>query len=433
MSASPAEAQPTQRLKILLTEGSSTSARQTLYALGPRHTIDVLDSARLGQGRFSRYVRRWYRCPSFSKDPEGYLASLTERLLTGEYDVLFPPHEEAFLLARFRESLGRYAGLALPDFDALDRLMSKAKFIRLLDEVGLPHPASTMVHTREELERVRDLPCYVKVAYSTAGCGVRLVRNVSQLREVADEFEQAGWLSGRNEIVIQQPAVGIKGGMTGIYQSGRLVGFHGCESRAIGVGGSSMAQLGKTLSKVAEDMRRLGAYLNWHGAMSVEYFYEAATGQLQYYECNPRIGETVNALLSGANLCEQLVQISLGRQVEPLPQGREGVRTHQGFLILVAKALEGAGRLKLAAELFRMWTGRGLCRASEDELTRPREDWLSVFPALGVSLLLLAWPRAAPRLVKQTVENYSLHQTSVEAIRRLTPPDLDAAVHEESR
>ena len=61
-------------LRILLTEGSSLSARQTLSALGPlKHQIDVLDPHPLFCiARHSRFVRRCTHVPSFGRDPWGY-------------------------------------------------------------------------------------------------------------------------------------------------------------------------------------------------------------------------------------------------------------------------------------------------------------------------------------------------------------------------
>lgn len=407
------------RLKILLTEGSSTSARQTLYALGPRHTIDILDPSSLCQCRFSRFVRRWYRCPKYSQAPDAYLQFLRERLQAEKYDVLFPTHEQVFLLARYREELGRLAGLALPDFAVMDRLMSKAHFARLLDELELPAPSTEIIRTREELLRDRSYPCYVKLAYSTAGEGVRMIATVDDLASVADEFEKAGWLDGDTEVLVQQPAVGIKRSITAIFQRGCLVGAHCDEARGIGVGGSTMAQVSIRHPEVVEQLTRLGEHLVWHGALCIEYFYQPETGEVQFIECNPRIGETINAAICGVNLCELLVRVSLDQHVVPLGPSREGVRTHQWFLILTALALQGAGRARLVREMIRSWGRRGIYRDSSDELTRPRDDWLSIFPALGVSLLLLSNPRAAQWLVTKTVANYSLHQDAVETIRRL--------------
>lgn len=410
-----------KRLKILFTEGSSSSARQALYCLGPQHTIDLLDPATFCQCRFSRYVRRWYRCPSYSREPDAYLSFLVERLRAERYDVLLPTHEQVFLLARFREALSRYAGLALPAFEALDQVMSKAGFVRLLAELGLPYPATKIVRDRAGLLASAEFPCYVKLAYSTAGEGVRYVADADQLHRVAEDFEAAGWLDGRAEILVQAPAVGSKRAVTAVFQHGRLVASHCVEARAIGVGGSGMAEVGVAHAEVMDPLTRLAAHLQWQGAICLEYFYNPATGEPQFIECNPRMAQSCNAWLSGVNLGQQLVDVSLDRRVSPLPPGRVGVRSHQGFLVLTAAALEGGNRRRLLGEIGRAWRGRDIYRESQDELTRPRDDWQSVIPATAVSLLLLARPRAAGWLVTRTVNNYSLHQTAVETMRCLRP------------
>ncbi|HEV3255915.1 MAG TPA: hypothetical protein VG013_03470, partial [Gemmataceae bacterium] len=133
---------PSRRLRILFSEGSSLSARQALYALGPAgHVLDVCDPKPFRcLARYSRYVHACHRCPSFTGDPAGYVGFLAARLAAARYDVLLPVHDQAYLLARFRHQLGRRTGLALPDFAAVERVQSKAALMRLLDELGLPHP-----------------------------------------------------------------------------------------------------------------------------------------------------------------------------------------------------------------------------------------------------------------------------------------------------
>src|SRR5262245_47126979 len=133
------------RLKVLMTEGTSLSARQTLYTLGGRHTIDILDPSPLCQCRFSRFVRRWYQSPSFAQEPQAFLAFLAERMQSESYDVLLPTHEQVYLLSRFRDELTPHIGFALPEFIALRRLQDKAQFIRLLADLGLPFPKTTFV------------------------------------------------------------------------------------------------------------------------------------------------------------------------------------------------------------------------------------------------------------------------------------------------
>jgi len=412
-----------KRTKLLLTEGSSTSARQTLFTLGGRYTIDVVDAARVAQGRFSRFVRRWYCGPAFSRDPEGYLAFVLELLRRENYEVLFPTHEQVYLLSRFRDSLGRLVGLVVPEFATLDHLMSKANFVRLLDELGLPHPQTEIGTGRKMLEAVDRFPCWIKVAYSTAGEGVHLVANRQQLQKVIDRFERAGWLDGKAELLVQQPAKGIKGAVSGLFQHGRLVAYHCDQALAIGVGGSTLARVTVDDPQAVEDVRRIGERLQWHGPMAIECFRDPSDGSRQYLECNPRIGETINATLAGVNFCELMVRMSLGEQLQLQPGPRPGVRTHQGFLALMAIAASGGTRRQMIAELARRFARQGYYHNSEDELTRPRHDWPSFFPALGMTLLLLLWPRVVHRVVSRTVENYGLAQHAVERIRQL-PDDL---------
>jgi predicted ATP-grasp superfamily ATP-dependent carboligase len=410
-----------RRVRVLLTEGSSLSARQSLYALGyARAIIDVCDpKPRFCLGRFSRYVRNCYRCPSFTADPAAYLQFLKDRVKTGDYDVLFPVHDQVYLLSRHRELLSSHLGLPVPGFGALERLQSKAEFVRLLAELHLPHPATVMIRTRRELENVCSFPCYIKLAYSTAGCGVWSVRSAEECMRIADHLETTGHLSGASEILVQRPARGTLSVVQCVFQQGCLVAGHCYQARALGVGGSARARVGVTHPLVMQQLASLGAYLNWHGALTIDYLWDPATKQPSYIDSNPRIGETFNASLSGVNLCAALVQTGLGKSVAPVKPGREGVRTHSVVMNLLALAQAGARRGALLAELSRAWTHGGLYAGSQDEITRPRDDLPSLLPALWITGRLLANPRQADRLINATVENYALTETAVRLIKRL--------------
>ena len=95
------------RPRILLTEGASLSARQTLYPLGGRYEIDVMDPDPFCQCRFSSLVRRFFRSPSFSDEPAEFLRFLLQLNRKRRYDVVLPTHEQGYLLSRFRDALRR--------------------------------------------------------------------------------------------------------------------------------------------------------------------------------------------------------------------------------------------------------------------------------------------------------------------------------------
>jgi len=424
----------TSRPKILLSEGSSTSARQVLYALGGRYPVGLMDPARLCQCRFSRWVGKFHRCPSYASEPVEYLKELARLVRRYRYDIVLPTHEQVYLLSRFRESLARHVAVALPDFDALRRMQKKSDFVRILESLGLPGPPTAVVESLAELDGGRRLPfpfpLYVKLPHSTAGNGVRLIRDAESLRRAEQEFQSTGQLEGVSEIVVQQPAVGVQSVVQAIFQHGRLVGAHCAETIRVSAGGGPMLRVSASHPNVVEDVRRLGEHLAWHGPMFLEYFYDRGSGGAQYIEANPRIGEPVNAMLCGVNLCELMVRISLGEQVEPVPPSRPGVRSHLGFIWLIAASVKGATRRQLLAEIWRMRMGTGDFANCENEITRPREDWLSVVPATATTLQLLLCPRSADEIIRRTVDNYSLPEAGARQVDALAPDALEACFGE---
>ncbi|MCS7238210.1 MAG: hypothetical protein NZ899_08075 [Thermoguttaceae bacterium] len=410
-------------VSILLSEGSSTSARQTLYALGGRYRIDVADSAFFCQCRFSRFVSRVWRVPPFRTDPEGYLRTVLTLIRTHKYDVLFPTHEQVYLFSRFRDEISRLVGLCVPPFEAVERMISKRGFLEVLDELGLPHPETRYVCSRQEiLAAVDEFPIFLKVDHTTAGEGTFRVESKEQLDQVLARMDKRGYLDGKHTVLVQKLARGQKGAVAGVFQNGRLIAYHCDKAIALGIGGSTLCRVTVDDPLAVEHLRKIGEHLLWHGPMALEVFRDPQTGNIEYVECNPRVGETVNPTLGGTNFCEAMVRISLGEELAPFPAPRPGTRTHQGFLGLMAIGCRGGSRREVAAELFRWLFGLGTYAGGEDEITRMKEDWLSLAPALAMSLQLLLWPKSAQWVVSRTVANYALSTETIDKIRQMSFP-----------
>jgi predicted ATP-grasp superfamily ATP-dependent carboligase len=352
-----------------------------------------------------------------------FLRFLARTLRGRRYDVLLPTHEQVYLLSRFRDALTPHVGLALPDFAALERLQNKAEFSRLLTRLGLPQPETAIVRTRAEVDRTWQYPFYLKLAHSTAGSGVFYIEDGRSLRQSADELERSGHFRGNSEVLVQQPARGVLSTVQAVFDRGRLVGIHCFEARQLGVGGMSTARISADHPAVRQHVERIGGELGWHGAFFIDYFYDRESGRPEYIEANPRIGETVNAMLSGINLPELLVRVSLGESPPLAPLGRVGVNTHNSLMILMSAAYDGQGRQALLREICHLCARNGLYRGGEDELTRPTADGLSVLPWVGIAIELLTWPAWAKGTVRGTVENYSLPEATTEQIKAL-PVDL---------
>src|SRR3954469_24150056 len=108
-----------KQLRVLLSEGSSTSAREAITALGlAGHIVEVCDPSPVCLGRFSPFVSKFHRCPGLRDDPAGYLSFVEKLLVERPFDVLLPVHEQGFVFARVKGRLETRVSLALPVFES---------------------------------------------------------------------------------------------------------------------------------------------------------------------------------------------------------------------------------------------------------------------------------------------------------------------------
>jgi hypothetical protein len=162
----------------------------------------------------------------------------------------------------------------------------------------------------------------------------------------------------------------------------------------------------------------LGHHLYWHGALALDYFFDSATGKPAYIEANLRFVEPMNAAVSGVNLAEILVRLSLGESLsnEPVRIGRFGVRTHSLMATLLGVAGRGGSRLRLISEASSAVFKRGVYKGSQENLTPIMRDWQSLLPLAFVGLQLLIKPARAQQIASRAVSAYALKQEAMEKI-----------------
>src|SRR3982074_2710668 len=93
-------------LRVLVSEGNSTSAREAVTILGlSGHLIEVCDPSPWCLARFSQLDRNFPLCPAMRADPAVFLCLVEKLLIARHFDVLLPIHEQGFLLARVQQQL----------------------------------------------------------------------------------------------------------------------------------------------------------------------------------------------------------------------------------------------------------------------------------------------------------------------------------------
>ncbi len=216
-----------------------------------------MDPDPLCQCRFSSFVGRFIRSPSFSKQPAEFLHFLARQLREQNYDVMLPTHEQVYLLSCFRDSIGNRVGLAMPRFDSLERMQNKAAFSRLLAELGLPQPETVMIRERERFDRAWKYPFFLKLPHSTAGSGVFQISGREDLQTRLRVLEQRQGIGRGTEVIVQQPGRGVLSTVQAIFNRGQMVGVHTFEARRLGVGGMSTARVSARHTIVHEHAAQL--------------------------------------------------------------------------------------------------------------------------------------------------------------------------------
>jgi len=404
-----------QRPKILLSEGSSLSARETITALGlAGHRVELVSAEALCLGRFSRFVSRVHRAPASGADPDGYLATVLETVRNGSIDALLPVHEQAYLFAAARHRLPADLGIALSEFASFEQVQSKAGLAELLARLQVPQPTTTLVRSAEEFARPRPYPYFVKAAFGTASTGVWRIGDEAARDALSTRLAQQNAFS---EGVLLQAAVdGTLERTQAVFDHGRLVACHIYRQVAEGPGGGDVLKLSVVSAEVRDIVGRIGAALAWHGALSFDYIREATSGTPCFIDANPRLVEPMNAWLSGVDLPGALLRISLGENPPVQPEGRAGVLTRLGLMGLMDAARRRNRRRDVLKEMVLLASNAGRYRGTQEELVPVWTDPYCAIPLAVVAARLLRAPEATTGLSASTVAAYSL---TPQAIHRL--------------
>jgi predicted ATP-grasp superfamily ATP-dependent carboligase len=402
-------------LRLLVSEGSSTSGREAVTILGlSGHHVEICDPSPWCLGRYSRFVKKFHRCPPLRDDPEAYLAFIEALLASRRFDVLLPTHEQGFLFARVQERFAGKVALASPPFDSYRTAHSKAGFSRLLNELGLPQPPTVIVTSEKELRAASRFPAVIKTSIGTASRGVWFVRDPRELDEAVRELIAADAFS--NEVLVQDFVAGTTEKAQSVVCRGELAGFHAYRGIALGVGGGEAIKESVSRPQVRAMLKKIGQRLAWHGALSIDYLMREDDPMPLLIDCNPRLVEPMSAYLAGTDLVGLLLQISRGEMPAPLPASREGVRTHLAIQALLGVAARSGSRRALLRECWRLLRGRDVYASSREEMTPVNLDWFSAVPLATTAMLLLARPQAANALARG---GFGAHLLSRDSIRKI--------------
>jgi hypothetical protein len=337
--------------------------------------VEVVAPTRIGLAGFTRHVRRVHMVPAFGLDPEGWLEATLRVLDTGRHDVLLPTQEQLTILARDQHRVR--AALAVPPFASVLRVQDKVAQVRTLQELGLPHPPTTILEG----------PGHLKEPIGTASTAVQ---------------------RHETDLVAQGHVPGPLAMLQAVFDHGRLVAHHANLRESEGANGGSATKRSVLLPAAIPHLERLGDALAWHGALSLDAI--LTPGGPVYIDINPRLVEPGNAWRSGTDLVEALIDVSLGRRPQRRAPGRAGVVTRQRLV----GVLGATTRRRVIREL---------AASGADELTPIAGDPRAAIPVLAATAATLITPAAARFFTEGAVASYALTPTAWERIRWQNAPD----------
>ncbi len=343
-------------VRVLVTDAHSTAALAVVRSLGAAGCrVTVAGEERgFNLAAHSRYADRHVEGPPAGDNPGAYLDWLESELARTGYDVLVPINDTTVTLVRQRRTdLERYARIALPPNEVLDRALDKAATVQIATRCGVRVPATRVFESLDELSAaLRELsyPCVIKSRHSRQWSGGGSVRRGALFyANTADHVMRIFRASPHppSHFIVQEM---VSGGGVGVFvlaERGRpLATFaHRRVREANPTGGrASLAESIAPDDRLLEPALRMIDALEWSGVAMVELKDPGAPAPPALMEVNGRFwGSLPLAIASGVDFPVLLLEWMHGRHPPVQSPYRVGVRCRhlKGDLSYLAAALKG--------------------------------------------------------------------------------------------
>ncbi len=249
------------------------------------HDVLAADCVRAPVGRFSRYVRRYFRVPAPRTNGTGFIDALRDIAQAEKVDMLLPTCEEIYSVSRHRAGLAKVCEVFCAEFDVLATLHHKERFVRLIHALGgdVTAPESVLA---EDATRLRALvsesrqwvfkPVYSRFASRTLVCPTP-TRAARLTLDPANPWMAQRFIAGREL------------SSYGIAVSGKLTAHTVYHSRHRAGRGAGVYFVPEENATVRGFIERIVAHLGFTGQIGFDFIVCAATGRVFVLECNPRL------------------------------------------------------------------------------------------------------------------------------------------------
>lgn len=319
--------------KVLVLDGDTLPALSIIRSLGAKGVhITTASHSKQSICGHSRYNQLSLCYPQPLNAADKFLQWIEQALSNDHYDLIIPVTERTLVpIARKFCNTPLAQKIAIPELDALETVLDKAKTSTLAKQCSVPIPISWDISTLDDLNNFESeftYPLVIKPGRSISdnanrvAMTVRYAHSAEQLRKISNE------LLHHTHLVLQQYFTGIGVGIELIADQGEILyafQHQRLHEMPLTGGGSSYRKSVDIDTGLLEASKKLVKALNWHGVAMVEFKKNTDTGQFILIEINGRFwGSLPLATAAGADFPYMLYQLyTAGSIVEPLPYKRE--------------------------------------------------------------------------------------------------------------
>jgi len=290
-----------------------------------RHNVPIyLLDQELCIGRFSRYAKRFARCPSVRQELL-FLNFLTDLARTENIEgwIIYPNDDETVrFLAKYKEQLQEYYRIPTPSWDVVKFTHEKKLTYQLAEESGIAIPKTYYPRNLEELEQLNlEFPVILKPSVKEpfySKTRKKAIR-IDDKEELVREFEKALSIIDGSDIMIQEL---IPGGPSclfsvgSLYKDGEFLGkvvARRTRQHPRDFGHATTYAETVDIPELEEIAAKILGQVGYYGLSEVEFMLDPRDGRYKLIEINARPwGWHTLAIAAGVDLPYLLYQDILG-------------------------------------------------------------------------------------------------------------------------
>lgn len=247
----------------------------------------------------SKFVDKKFKIPDPNVNEKEFIRFLVRKSKRLQSALLIPTNDEtAVVTSKYKELLSKYYIVSTADCNNIRTFINKKKTYALCEELNIPYPKTVKVGSIEELEKIRDMisfPCLIRPEIShtfATDFNKKLfeVSNYSELNEKCLLCFKKG-----HPILIQEF---IHGDATNLHEN---IYYYNSKGECVAeffmqkirqypqkFGVCSVVRCHPRITEIDFYSKKLLKYINYRGAVHVEYKKDPKDGKYKLLEVNPR-------------------------------------------------------------------------------------------------------------------------------------------------